>query len=104
VTGADTAVLLGPPRATVQALELDGDISLYDSATSQAVVLNGTASAIWRLLDGTRDAAAVLAALAGGYGVAAAVIRADVERTLAELAATGMLQSGQPAQPSLPRP
>jgi Coenzyme PQQ synthesis protein D (PqqD) len=94
-----TAVLLGPPRPTVQALELDGDISLYDSATARAVVLNATASAVWRLLDGTRDAAAVVAALSAEYGVAADAIRADVERTLAELAATGMLESVQPSFP-----
>jgi PqqD family protein of HPr-rel-A system len=99
VTGDRTGGLLGPPRPTVQALELDGDISLYDSATTQAVVLNATASAVWRLLDGTRDAAAVVAALAARYGVAAGEIRADVERTLAELAETGMLESAQPILP-----
>jgi Coenzyme PQQ synthesis protein D (PqqD) len=104
VTGDRTAALLGPPRATVQALELDGDISLYDSATTRAVVLNATASAVWRLLDGSRDTAAVVDALAAEYGIAAAAIQADVERTLAELAATGMLESRQPARPSLPRP
>jgi hypothetical protein len=87
----------GPPRPGVRALELDGDISLYDSATSQAVVLNGTASAVWRLLDGRRSTAEVITALAAEYRIDAGLIGPDVERTIAELTTAGLLETARGA-------
>ncbi|MBI3686609.1 MAG: PqqD family protein [Actinobacteria bacterium] len=82
---------IGPPAASVRALELDGEISLYDAASQHALLLNGTASDIWRLADGQRNLAQIVAMLAATYGTAETVIRADVERTIAELVAAGFL-------------
>lgn len=76
---------LGPPLTTVQALELDGSISLYDSATNQALVLNETATAIWRLLDGKHDAEDIVRVLSDAYGVANDRIRSDVLSALTVL-------------------
>ncbi len=79
------AKTLGPPRSTVRTLELDGNLSLYDSATGQAAVLNGTASDVWRLLDGAHDFDTVVAILAEAYSIAADRIREDVEQAVTTL-------------------
>ena len=82
---------LGPPRGGVRELELDGDISLYDPATRNAAVLNGTASDVWRLLDGEHSLEEIIELLAGAYGVETGAIRTDVERTVGELIESGFL-------------
>lgn len=53
--------------------------------------LEGTARAIWELIDGSRDRAAVVAALAESYGGPPEAIAADVDAFLAELHAAGLL-------------
>jgi 2-keto-3-deoxy-L-rhamnonate aldolase RhmA len=93
VTGDRSTGTVGPPRPTVQALELDGDISLYDSATSQALVLNATASDVWRLLDGEHTVNEIVELLAAAYTVDSASIRPDVVRIIAELTTAGLLGS-----------
>jgi Coenzyme PQQ synthesis protein D (PqqD) len=82
---------LGPARQGIRELELDGDISLYDPATHNAAVLNGTASDVWRLLDGEHSLEEIVELLARAYGVEPAEIRADVERTVGELISSGFL-------------
>lgn len=77
--------ILGPPLGTVRALELDGNISLYDSASDQALVLNTTASDVWRLLDGEHDFAGVVADLGAKYAVSPDRIQRDVARAVAIL-------------------
>jgi hypothetical protein len=86
-----TATRVGPPPETVRALELDGEISLYDRASRHALLLNGTASDIWRLADGAHTLEELVGLLAAAYGTDAAAIRGDVERTVRELAAAGFL-------------
>jgi hypothetical protein len=93
VTGTPTSGTVGPPRSTVQALERDGDISLYDSATSQALVLNTTASDVWRLLDGEHTVDEIVKLLATAYSVDSASIRPDVVRIIGELTTAGLLAS-----------
>jgi hypothetical protein len=82
---------LGRPRESVRALELDGDISLYDPAGQQAVVLNSTASDVWRLLDGEHSLEEVVGLLAAAYGIDPDAIRSDVVRTVATLTEAGFL-------------
>ena len=53
--------------------------------------LTGTAQSIWRLLDGTRDRAAILAELAGAYGAPEAEMESDLDAFLGELRAAGLL-------------
>jgi len=77
----------------VRDLEVDGDISLYDRASQRALLLNSTASAIWRLADGTYTLDELVDRLAAAYQVWPAAIRADVERTLRDLAGAGFLPS-----------
>lgn len=83
----------GPPRASVRAVELDDDISLYDAATGSAALLNATAAAVWRLLDGQRTVDDIVDHLAGVYDADPDVIRQGVRRTIDDLASTGFLAS-----------
>jgi hypothetical protein len=83
--------LVGPPATTVREAEIDGSISIYDPRSQRVAVLNGTASDIWRLADGEHTLADVVNLLARAYSVDAEAIRADVERTLGELRAAGLL-------------
>lgn len=53
--------------------------------------LRGPAQAIWRLLDGSRDRAAILAALAEEYDASEAAMAADVDAFLADLRSAGLL-------------
>ena len=53
--------------------------------------LTDTARAIWQLIDGQRDRAAILAALAADYGEPGAEMAAEVDAFLAELAQAGLL-------------
>jgi pyrroloquinoline quinone biosynthesis protein D len=53
--------------------------------------LTGTAQSIWRLLDGTRDRAAILAELAAEYDALEAEMASDLDSFLAGLRAAGLL-------------
>ena len=46
---------IGPPLAHILETEIDEEVSLYDTQTEQVVVLNKTASDVWRLSDGESD-------------------------------------------------
>jgi hypothetical protein len=87
--------LVGPPATTVREAEIDGAISLYDKQTRNVVVLNSTASDVWRLADGQHTVADIVRLLASAYSVAEAKIRDDVERTVSELRAAGLLACGE---------
>lgn len=95
-----TTQRIGPPVASVRALELDGEISLYHAASQQAVLLNDTASAIWRLADGQRSLREIVTDLAATYGTTEDQIRPDVERAVAELVAAGFLPAAAPDEAS----
>jgi Coenzyme PQQ synthesis protein D (PqqD) len=89
--------LVGPPAATVREAEIDGAISLYDNRTKNVVVLNPTASDVWRLADGQHTLTDIVRLLASAYSVEAAEICGDVERTVGELRAAGVLTASQRA-------
>lgn len=78
-------------RADLQVVELDGEISLYDAQSNNAVTLNATASAIWRRLDGRTGVAELVAALAEEFGTTPDRIAPDVHATLIRLADLGLL-------------
>jgi hypothetical protein len=83
---------IGPPVPNVLETELDGDVSLYDPASEQVTILNGTASDVWYLCDGTRTEEEIVELLAGSYSVAPAQIRDDVAGTIAKIQKAGLLQ------------
>ena len=83
--------LIGPPPPHLIETEIKGDISLYDAQREKVLVLNGTASDVWRLCDGEQTLDEIVALLAGGYGIEGEEIRADVERTVKQLVDEGFL-------------
>lgn len=83
--------LVGPPPANIIETEIKGDISLFDAKTNQVLVLNGTASDVWRLCDGEQTFDQIVGLLARAYGRPADDLRPDVEATVARLIAEGFL-------------
>lgn len=65
---------------------------LVDRDAGRVLALNGTAAAVWDLLDGQRDAAAVARVLAAATGETdLAQVEADVARLLADLERGGFV-------------
>lgn len=69
---------IGPATPGVTEVELDGQVCLYSPAGEQVVVLNGTASDVWRLADGEHTLAQLVDLLAGVYGCDPQSIADDV--------------------------
>jgi hypothetical protein len=83
----------GRPSSQLIESEIDGDISLYHPRTEQVVVLNGTASDVWRLCDGERSVEEVAALLASSYGLADAEgIIPEVSNTISQFAESGLFE------------
>lgn len=86
-----TAERIGPPQPGVRAVELGEDISLYNPRTHGVALLNGTASDVWRLVDGEHTLEEIVALLGAVYDADVDVIRQGVVRTVADLVAGGFL-------------
>ncbi|HVR33105.1 MAG TPA: PqqD family protein [Acidimicrobiia bacterium] len=76
---------VGPAPAHVIETEVKDDISLFDARRNQVLVLNATASDIWRLCDGEQTVDEIVELLASAYGVPADDIRDEVTATLERL-------------------
>lgn len=82
----------GPRRAPWVACEvLDGRAVLFDEHACAVHVLNEAATAVWGLLDGSRDLPALAAGLAYSNRNPEEVA-CDVERLLEDLARLGLLE------------
>jgi len=82
---------VGPPVQQVLETELDGEVSLYNPATEQVTILNGTASDVWLLCDGEHTAEEITKLLAASYDVDEDEIRDDVSSTIDRLYESGLL-------------
>ncbi|MGH9158285.1 MAG: PqqD family protein [Acidimicrobiales bacterium] len=82
---------VGPGVPGVVETEIDGCLALFHPETGRVLVLNATASDIWRLADGAHDLAAVTALLAHAYGVRAPEIDHEVALAVADLRRHGFL-------------
>lgn len=82
-----------PPRPveSVHAVELDGELVLYNAATNRAARLDPRASLIWRVLDGTVTVAELVDDLSDVFETDRDVVRVDVASMLAELHDLGFL-------------
>ncbi len=85
--------VIGPPSDHIIETEVHGDISLYDAHREQVLVLNATASDVWRLCDGEQTLDEIVDLLVMAYGADVAVIRRDVEQTIDHLIEEGFLAS-----------
>ncbi len=86
---------VGPPLAEAAETEIDGRISVLNPLTERVLMLNETASDVWRLADGEHTLEEMTRLLARTYGVPPDQIRADVEAVVATLRAEGLLR-GEP--------
>lgn len=87
---------VGPPSDGVVETEIDDCVALFHPVTGEAVVLNTTASDIWRLSDGELTLPQLAATLARFYGVDPAAIEDEIGATVDRLREGGLL-SGDPA-------
>jgi len=85
---------VGPPSLHVIEVDIGDEISLYDSRTERVVVLNITASDVWRLSGGDHTLGQITDLLALAYGRQASAISADVENTVASFISQGLLEEG----------
>lgn len=76
--------------------EVEGDLSLYPLGTDRAIVLNRTASAIWRRLAEPVDLVQLVSTLADEHGEAPEAIRADIEATVHHLVDLGLVVAEPP--------
>ena len=72
------------------AREIDGNFTIYDKENDSVMVLNDSASAIWRLCDG-RTGSAIVDELAHHYEANRHEIERDVEAVLERLMTSGLL-------------
>ena len=70
---------VGPAVEDVLEVEVDGRITLYRREGEVALVLNDTASDVWRLCDGEHDVDEIVRLLAAAYAADAEGIRPQVE-------------------------
>ncbi len=71
---------------------IDDEIVVMNLSSGDFFSLEDSAAAIWDLIDGTRNRAAVLAALAGAYDAGEADLARDLDNFLGELRAGGLIQ------------
>jgi hypothetical protein len=71
---------------------IDQEIVVMSLGTGDFFSLTGTAAAIWRLIDGSRDRTALISAVADEFAADQATLAADVEPFLAQLIAAGLVR------------
>ena len=71
--------------------EIDDEIVVMKLDTGDFFSITGTGCVIWRLIDGSRDRAAVVAVLQAEFPAAAEVIAGDVDEFLRTLEGEGLL-------------
>ena len=90
-SGTESGRFIGPPADGVVAREVGGCFALLCPDNSQAIVLNATASDVWRLADGDLTLERIVDLLARAYRVPPEMIGVEVERTVAALEDHGLL-------------
>lgn len=74
--------------------QIDDEIVVMSLDSGDFFSLSGTARAIWLLLDGTRDRAALIAGVAAQFGVAGELIAGEVDAFLTQLDRAGLIRLG----------
>lgn len=74
--------------------EIDGETVVMELETGDFFSLSGSALSIWQLIDGTRDRASLLAAVAAEYQAEAAELAGDVDGFVADLKAAKLVEGG----------
>ena len=71
--------------------DIDEEIVVMRLDNGEFFSLSGTSAEIWRLIDGSRDRRALVAALAADFDTEESRIAADVDAFLVQLTDTGLL-------------
>lgn len=82
---------VGPPVPGVGELDIDGSVSVYHPTLDQVLVLNSTASDVWRLCTGEHSLPEIVTLLALAYKVDEAHIRHEVEEIVTRLESQGII-------------
>ncbi|MBW3547420.1 MAG: PqqD family protein [Actinobacteria bacterium] len=82
---------VGPPVPGVGELDIDGNVSVYHPTIDEVLVLNGTASDVWRLCTGEHSLAEIVTLLSLAYQVDDVHIRHEVEEIVTRLERQGIL-------------
>jgi hypothetical protein len=90
--GTSGAAAIVPRRLPVEDFASDGECVLYVPARDEACTLNRTATEVWALCDGARDAHEIARVLGDRYGLDAAWLVEDVSAVLAMLHARGVIE------------
>jgi hypothetical protein len=87
----EKSVRIGPPPSHILETEVDGEVSLYDPRSESVLVLNQSASDVWRLCDGEQTLEEIVRLLAVAYQVRPEDIRSDVELAVRNIIEEGFL-------------
>jgi hypothetical protein len=85
---------VGPAAPGVTEIEVDGRISVYSPVTTDVLMLNESASDVWRLADGTLTLDGLVEALARSYGLEPGAIFDEVSATVARFRREQVLAQG----------
>jgi energy-coupling factor transporter ATP-binding protein EcfA2 len=94
--GADAPA---PPSGGLAVEILGGEALVWDGQARELHHLSASATTVWAACGETRDPAKISARIAARTGVAAAGVRADVDRCLAELTELGLLPAAYDSAP-----
>lgn len=84
-------MILGKDPGKFVETEIDDEVVLMDLTSGDFFSLAGTSLEVWRLIDGTRTEAQIVAALAAEYDEKPARVEADVRAFLTDLRSAGLL-------------
>lgn len=87
-----TGLLTKRPERFVET-DIDDEVVVMDLSNGNFFSLKETALEIWRLVDGTRNRAALLTVLAAEYAVAEADIIGDVDAFLDQVQGAGLVEA-----------
>jgi hypothetical protein len=88
--------LVPVPSEGFRVEELDGETLLYFHERKTLVYLNPSAASVWKLCDGLRSTADIVAMLAEVYPEAAGAIGGDVREAIERLVREGALHLAAP--------
>jgi hypothetical protein len=73
---------------------IDDEIVVMSLDSGDFFSLTGTAKAIWQLIDGIRDRATLIEALAAEFSVEPEIVGVDLDAFLAEMGKAGLIEAG----------
>jgi hypothetical protein len=79
--------------------DLDGEAVILDIASGTYFGLNAVGTRVWRMIEGGRNAAEVVDAIAAEYDADRATIASDVKRLLDELSARNLIVESAGTEP-----